>query len=1603
MKKNYILLLMLLLSFGLLNAQNSNNNLREDNIIHEENFNNWEAKTWKTVNGDDTHGWKSSFKGTDFTECAFHSSYIDITNDWLISPKITITPGTVIKFKEKNKNMDANPNSTYHGLWISEGSDNTLSNGDFKEKTKLMDFADVWTERTIDLSEYAGKSIHIAFKYFGLNASSWYIDDIQVIGTAASDLSIDGRLVYPPFSGGNNKITVAVNSAYTEDLSDVPVTVTHGEFTATKNVTVTANAQTIVEFEGYTVAEEEGDITATITYEADENQDNNEAKIKVLPIKNPAFGYISFSKAGLTKAPMAFDLDNPSTLYPYGEENYTEKIYASVFVNDEWVVATCEKDETLDITAPKNICKVDKYTGVYTVIASTDVKFRALSFNPADNTIYGYGFEYDGKEAGPQTLYKLDPQTGATTKIKDNVALNLSTFAINNEGVAFAINNEGATAKLCTIDLTDFTIEEEIDYVKYVPSGYQSMAFHPENGTLYWAAYYKFLGENQGMLRRIDTETADTYLVAEYTGERARIYGLTFPIIEKPVVVEEGLKEGFENWVPKGWKTYNAEGSAGFIQGNIAPQEGAFFTIHQNEENDCNDWLVSPKFRVPEKGVLEFYQNNRYMTDKNFVAHDVFVSEGSGNPADNEFVLLESLDEEQNFWTKIQINLDKYAGKEVYIGFNYKGTFASVWEMDNLRVFTWADKDVALISDNIPNYAFSGKKFKPSIKVENSGKDDYSGIEVKFIANGEEQSKTIDLKSGKNTKVEFDEMTITENQTIEVKVTAEGDEVTSNNNLTTFIKVTAPTKAFGYCTKSVNDKVKKGLVSFMSDKTSEVTAVNKFSGSIQAGTMINDLLFSVMKSESNLRENRFVITDTETGKIYNISTIPTKLNIVELAYDAKEDLVYALSNEKKGQKLYSIDYRSGITTLVAEAAEEQKTLETIAINKDGNAFAIGSDRILYSVNLEEFTIEFIGAISAIDVKGLQSMAFDRENDVLYWDLNNPIQSELVAIDPASGRTTTLGSIKDQAYLTSLGFTSSNDEVYTVFNIRDDSDSNLYGISVTVGELTKKTDENGIVAFIGLEKDKSYDYTINYKGKELAKSSFTATKNQTIEKVVEGATEIDIAINKIILPEYGFKGVICNVSAILENKGNAPLKQIKLTVSSGDNSVEFKTDIAINEAKTISFSSLVLAEDGKVTIIAEAADDIDSNNDKLEASTKAINTNKAYGYRIFSTKENIKRGPVTFEAHSADKLRKLPVIGDESIIAWSGTMINNYWFVNYIKETPDGEENTIKTPENFSLIDTETGRALYIADADMKFREMAYDYKNKTLYGIVAKRDKQELYTINYLTGETTFVSDYVEDIHILTFAINKEGEAFVIGHDECLYKVNLETFSLTKIGSTKVSEALYNQSMAFDHENGILYWARSNAEAGDLHIVDTETGKATLLSPIGYNAEVTALGFKYGEGKRYIALHTINGDNENVANVKVSLNSIEKVTDKEGIALYLDIDEGDYPYTYEYKDVTYNHSVKADKNKVVDIDITTAVENITANDISIYPNPSNGIVNIKGVKAEKLMVVDLLGNMVKSVNPESHTINMNDLSEGVYTIRIYTESQILNKKIVLKK
>ena len=235
-----------------------------------------------------------------------------------------------------------------------------------------------------------------------------------------------------------------------------------------------------------------------------------------------------------------------------------------------------------------------------------------------------------------------------------------------------------------------------------------------------------------------------------------------------------------------------------------------------------------------------------------------------------------------------------------------------------------------------------------------------------------------------------------------------------------------------------------------------------------------------------------------------------------------------------------------------------------------------------------------------------------------------------------------------------------------------------------------------------------------------------------------------------------------------------------------------------------------------------------------AGSYCVSARTIYGYQTWqpSTQTPV-RGPVKFDPLSPDKVSIIANQSDEGVV-YGGYYVDYHWFGQV---TNKGTQSSIK---GFYDIDLETGERTLIAKGGSKLLDMTYDYVTKKVYGL--KSGNQWLATLNPETGEVTNVGKFSisgSDVFLIAIAADLDGTLYGVTTDDFLVKINPKDAALTVVGTLGI-DAGFDQTMAFDHNDGTLYWYNN----GDytLYTVDTTTGKATIAGQVSYNGLPTNLG-----------------------------------------------------------------------------------------------------------------------------------------------------------------
>jgi len=83
---------------------------------------------------------------------------------------------------------------------------------------------------------------------------------------------------------------------------------------------------------------------------------------------------------------------------------------------------------------------------------------------------------------------------------------------------------------------------------------------------------------------------------------------------------------------------------------------------------------------------------------------------------------------------------------------------------------------------------------------------------------------------------------------------------------------------------------------------------------------------------------------------------------------------------------------------------------------------------------------------------------------------------------------------------------------------------------------------------------------------------------------------------------------------------------------------------------------------------------------------------------------------------------------------------------------------------------------------------------------------------------------------------------------------------------------------------------------------------------------------------------------------------------------------------------------------------SVGIDKIKSSKLSIYPNPSNGFINIEADHILKIEIIDITGRTVKYINTDTNktTIDLSSQQQGTYFIKITTSNGVELSKLILK-
>jgi hypothetical protein len=427
---------------------------------------------------------------------------------WLVSPEISIPAATQGYYELSFWSFNVYPASYgKNSVLVSTGSANP-SNNAFKEiwTPEYENVRNEWVETRINLADYAGQNIYIAFRYQGNDAHEWYFDDLRITALPESDAGAS-RIITP--SNGGNKaapVSVEITNYGTNAINTI-------------NAAYRINGQTPVEeeFSGLNILSgktasvtftQPADLSAYCRYSiqaytrlaGDTKTGNDTAAIHFNYFENfPLYGYQLDFDGATSQADLSaveFMTGDPVNLnFIVSEIDGQNVVTAGEYFNDNIYLFTCIAGQSV----PANMVVLNGDWTISRSIAIDDM-IDDVAYDYSTSTMYCITkTPYDGITYHSD-LKTVNILTGVTTFVTQ-ISERLRALACSFDGVLYGIDREG---NLCIVNKTTGQTTD-VGYTDYLPAAQlQSMAFDHASGRLLWAAYD---ANNRSFLLDIDLAT----------------------------------------------------------------------------------------------------------------------------------------------------------------------------------------------------------------------------------------------------------------------------------------------------------------------------------------------------------------------------------------------------------------------------------------------------------------------------------------------------------------------------------------------------------------------------------------------------------------------------------------------------------------------------------------------------------------------------------------------------------------------------------------------------------------------------------------------------------------------------------------------------------------------------------------------------------------------------------------------------------------------------------------------------------------------------------------------------------------------------------------
>jgi hypothetical protein len=343
-------------------------------------------------------------------------------------------------------------------------------------------------------------------------------------------------------------------------------------------------------------------------------------------------------------------------------------------------------------------------------------------------------------------------------------------------------------------------------------------------------------------------------------------------------------------------------------------------------------------------------------------------------------------------------------------------------------------------------------------------------------------------------------------------------------------------------------------------------------------------------------------------------------------------------------------------------------------------------------------------------------------------------------------------------------------------------------------------------------------------------------------------------------------------------------------------------------------------------------------------------------------------------------------------------------------------------ENSSLweIDMQTATGTYIGVLTGWYfnynQSISYDKNSGIMYGMFFD-NHAKFCTVNLNTGAATLIKQYGTNDRFYNFSVQPSAIK------------NITSFNIAnQVGETEIDNQLFTVTVYMPSGTNVTNLAPEIEVSGDVTGIEPQSGvPQDFSSPVEYT-----LTGKYGNEQIWTASVVLLSNENEITSFQIPEQIGETIIDDNLHTVFVEVPEGTIvtaltpeitisenavidPENGTPQDFTepFVYTVTAENGDqqewTVTVDVLTGITSANSGGFKIYPNPSNGIINltVPHVRDENLLgfigleISNTQGKIICTKEFAPSEIDLSNQPNGIYFIKIKTETNIYTQKIII--